>query len=144
MSVKKFFFRSSAVRVVLVLAVGLFAVLILAKAIPGAILNKNSFEEIDAYIEKKMKSLNIPGAALAIVEGDKIVHFRGFGLARPDGETPAPQTPFILGSITKSFTALAVMQLVEAGKIEHWRPYFQGYEVDTACVHTGRHAARCV
>jgi len=46
------------------------------------------------------------------------VHLRVFGKARPGGETPAPHTPFFIGSVTKSFTALAVMQLVEAGKIE--------------------------
>ena len=65
-----------------------------------------------------MKRLNIPGAALAIVEGDQIVHLCGFGQARPGGEAPIPQTPFFIGSLTKSFTALGVMQLVEAGKIE--------------------------
>jgi CubicO group peptidase (beta-lactamase class C family) len=74
--------------------------------------------EIDSYIEQQMARLNIPGAALAIVEGDQIVHQRGFGRARPGGESPSPQTPFVLGSITKSFTALAVMQLVETGKID--------------------------
>ena len=38
--------------------------------------------------------------------------------ARPGGEEPTPHTPFIIGSLTKSFTALAVMQLVEDGKVE--------------------------
>jgi CubicO group peptidase (beta-lactamase class C family) len=76
------------------------------------------FDEIDAYVQRQTDRLNIPGAALAIVEGDQMVHFRGFGRARPGGGAPAAQTPFVLGSITKSFTALAVMQLVEAGKVE--------------------------
>jgi len=75
-------------------------------------------EAIDAYIEEQMRRLHIPGASLAIVDGDKIVHLRGFGRARPHGEAPAPQTLFPVGSVTKSFTALAVMQLVEAGKID--------------------------
>ncbi len=60
----------------------------------------------------------MPGAALAVVEDERIVHTRGFGRARPGGGAPSPQTPFVLGSTTKSFTALAVMQLVEAGKID--------------------------
>jgi len=73
---------------------------------------------VDAYVEEQMHRLNIPGVSLAIVEGDEIVHLRGFGQARLDGEAPSPQTPFLIGSLTKSFTALAVMQLVEAGKID--------------------------
>jgi CubicO group peptidase (beta-lactamase class C family) len=76
-----------------------------------------SFDVIDDYVEQQMRRLNIPGASLAIVVGDRIVHERGFGKARPGGEVPTSQTPFVLGSTTKSFTALAVMQLVEAGKI---------------------------
>lgn len=80
-------------------------------------VNDNSYDVIDAYIKAQMQRLHIPGASLAIIEGDKIVHLRGFGRARPGGEAPTPQTPFFIGSITKSITALAVMQLVEAGKI---------------------------
>lgn len=77
-----------------------------------------SYETIDAFVEDQMRRLHIPGAALAIVEGDRMVHLRGFGRARPEGEVPTPQTPFFIGSLTKSLTALAVMQLVEAGMIE--------------------------
>ena len=56
--------------------------------------SSTSFDAIDAYVEGQMHRLNIPGVSLAIVEGDKIVHLRGFGQARPDGEAPSPQTPF--------------------------------------------------
>ncbi len=77
-----------------------------------------SYDGINTYIEQSMRHLNIPGVSLAIVEGDRIVHLRGFGKARPGGEAPTSQTPFYIGSLTKSFTALAVMQLVEAGKVE--------------------------
>jgi CubicO group peptidase (beta-lactamase class C family) len=82
------------------------------------ISTSSSYDEIDAYIDQQMQRLNLPGVSLAIVEGDQIVHLRGFGRARPGGEVPSPQTPFFIGSTTKSFTALAVMQLVETGKID--------------------------
>jgi CubicO group peptidase (beta-lactamase class C family) len=78
----------------------------------------SSYAAIDAYVEEQRRRLNIPGISLAVVEGDRVTHTRGFGKARPGGETPSPQTPFFIGSLTKSFTALAVMQLVEAGKVE--------------------------
>jgi CubicO group peptidase (beta-lactamase class C family) len=80
--------------------------------------NGASYDAIDAYVEGQMRRLKVPGVALAIVEGDRVVHLRGFGRAHPGGEAPTPQTPFFIGSLTKSFTALAVMQLVEAGKID--------------------------
>jgi CubicO group peptidase (beta-lactamase class C family) len=62
--------------------------------------------------------MGIPGVALAIVKDDQILYLKGYGQADPSGRPMTPQTPLILGSITKSFTALAVMQLVEAGKVE--------------------------
>lgn len=102
-------------------------------------------DAIDAYIEQQMRRLDIPGASLAIVEGDRIVHLRGFGRARPGGEAPSPQTPFFIGSTTKSFTALAVMQLVEAGKVEldapvqRYLPWFRVADPRPSAQMTVRH-----
>ncbi|MBI5033962.1 MAG: beta-lactamase family protein [Chloroflexi bacterium] len=79
---------------------------------------KMDFAAIDAFIETQRKDLSIPGMALGIVQGDQIVHLQSFGVADSSGRKVTPQTPFYIGSLTKSFTALAVMQLVEAGKIE--------------------------
>jgi len=104
-----------------------------------------SYDAIDAYIEKQMQRLNIPGVSLAIVEGGQIVHLRGFGQARPGGETPTPQTPFFIGSLTKSLTALAVMQLAEAGKVEldapvqRYLPWFRVADPQASAQITVRH-----
>lgn len=102
------------------LLVGAALVLTLRRktAPPGAVSNSSPYGALDAYVEGEMRRLNIPGVSLAVVEGDRIVHLRGFGSARPGGEPPTPLTPFVLGSTTKSFTALAIMQLVERGEIE--------------------------
>ncbi len=75
------------------------------------------FVAIDAYIAQEMRDLHIPGLALGIVHNDEIVHLQGFGVADPSGRVVTPQTPFILASASKSFTALAIMQLVEDGKV---------------------------
>jgi CubicO group peptidase (beta-lactamase class C family) len=89
------------------------------------------FEAVDTYISTRMKELGIPGAALVIVQGDQIVHLKAFGVADASGRPVTPQTPFFTGSTGKSFTALAIMQLVEAGKIkldvpvQTYLPWFQ-------------------
>ncbi|HEX9331833.1 MAG TPA: serine hydrolase domain-containing protein [Anaerolineales bacterium] len=75
------------------------------------------FDSVDTYIRTRMKELGIPGAALVIVQGDHIVHLKAFGVADASGRPVTPQTPFFTGSTGKSFTALAIMQLVEAGKV---------------------------
>src|SRR6266545_5174594 len=76
-----------------------------------------NFAAVDTYISTRMKELGIPGAALVIVQGDQIVHLKAFGVADASGRPVTPQTPFFTGSTGKSFTALAIMQLVEAGKV---------------------------
>ncbi len=141
MNVKKFIFPSLLVCTALALTPRLFAQPASAKTDADSV----SHEAIDAYVEQQMQSLNIPGASLAIVEGDKIVHLRGFGQARPGGEAPSPQTPFFIGSLTKSFTALAMMQLVEAGKIEldapiqRYLPWFRVANLQASAQITVRH-----
>jgi CubicO group peptidase (beta-lactamase class C family) len=141
MSIKKLLFPSLLVCAVLALILRLFAKPASAKPV----FDSGSYEEIDAYIEKQLNALNVPGASLAIVEGDQIVHVKGFGVSGPDGKTPTPQTPFSICSLTKSFTALAVMQLVEAGKIEldapvqHYLPWFTLADPQAATQITVRH-----
>ncbi len=73
---------------------------------------------IDAYISAQMQTNHIPGVALGLVHNDQVMHVQGFGTADSTGRAVTTHTPFILASVSKSFTALAVMQLVEAGKVE--------------------------
>ncbi|MFL5972159.1 MAG: serine hydrolase domain-containing protein [Gaiellaceae bacterium] len=78
----------------------------------------SSFAEIESFVQDEMAAQRIPGLALGIVEGDRTAYVRGFGRADDSGNEVTPQTPFIIGSVSKSFTALAVMQLVEAKRVE--------------------------
>ena len=97
----------------------LFAVLLaLLVAAPLHAAGGPDFAAIDAYIEQELKRSGLPGMALAIVKDGQVVHVRGFGRAHPNGDPVTPETPFLIGSLTKSFTALAVMQLAEAGLLE--------------------------
>ncbi len=84
----------------------------------GFSLDQVDKDRIDAYIQARMEAAGIPGLALGVVYGDQVVYLKGYGVAGPDGRPVTPQTPFILGSTSKSFTALAIMQLVEAGQID--------------------------
>lgn len=101
--------------------------------------------KIDAYVEAAMDRLHIPGAALAIVKGDRTVYLKGYGISGPDQAPVTPQTPFVLGSTSKSFIALAVMQLAEAGKIEldapvqRYLPYFRTADEAASSQITVRH-----
>lgn len=99
---------------------------------------------IDSYIEREMASNGIPGLALAITRGDEVLAVRGYGAAR-DGQPVTPATQFYTGSLSKSFTAVAVMQLVEEGKIDldqpvqAYLPTFTTTDPDSAARITVRH-----
>lgn len=59
-----------------------------------------------------------PGAAVAVISNGKILFTAGYGMADVEkAVSNTPQTIFRLASVTKSFTAMAVLQLVEAGKL---------------------------
>jgi CubicO group peptidase (beta-lactamase class C family) len=102
------------------------ACLIALLALPFSVLsvsaaghsNEPDIASIDAYISAQMLAHHLPGVALGLVHNDQIMHLRGFGSADSSGRAVTPHTPFILASVSKSFTALATMQLVEAGKLE--------------------------
>lgn len=103
------------------------------------------FTAIDVHVERQMRELNIPGLALAIVQDDRVVHLKGFGVAGPDGRAVTGQTPFKIASIAKPMTGVAVMQLVEAGKldldapVQRYLPWFRVADPAASAQITPRH-----
>jgi CubicO group peptidase (beta-lactamase class C family) len=103
------------------------------------------FKEIENFVRDEMAAQRVPGLALGIVDGDQISYVRGFGTADDDGTEVTPRTPFIIGSVSKSLTALAVMQLVEANRIEldapvqRYLPWFRVADEKASAEITVRH-----
>jgi CubicO group peptidase (beta-lactamase class C family) len=103
------------------------------------------YASIERFVQDEMAAQRIPGLALAIVKDDRIAYMRGFGKADDSGRAVTPQTPFIIGSVSKSFTALAIMQLVEAGKVEldapvqRYVPWFRVADEKASAEITVRH-----
>lgn len=73
---------------------------------------------IDALVKARMKSTATPGAALALFENGQIIYAKGYGRADEFDREITPDTPFNLGSLTKSFTALVMAQLAEEGRLD--------------------------
>lgn len=74
---------------------------------------------LESFIFDKMADTRLPGLSIALVKDDEVVYARGFGQRDLAHGLPAtPDTLYGIGSVTKSFTALAIMQLVEKGLLE--------------------------
>ncbi|MGV3135122.1 serine hydrolase [Brevibacillus agri] len=75
-----------------------------------------SFEE---YAQNLLSKAKITGAAVGLAEQGQLEYFHGFGLAddTADAQELTADTVFGIGSVTKSFTCVAIMQLQEAGKL---------------------------
>ncbi|MFD1935972.1 serine hydrolase domain-containing protein [Nonomuraea mangrovi] len=80
---------------------------------------------VDAYVEDYREKTGLPGVAVAIIKGTKVVHAAGYGKTA-SGAPVTVDTPMAVASVSKSFTSLAVMQLVEKGAVELDRPV-RGY-----------------
>jgi CubicO group peptidase (beta-lactamase class C family) len=75
-------------------------------------------DPVDDYVAAKMAAKSIPGLVLAVIRDGRVVKQRAYGYANLELKVPATlDTSFILASTTKVFTAAAIMQLVEQGKI---------------------------
>lgn len=76
----------------------------------------NKFEEL---ITSLMQSSKIPSIAINVIEKDKIIYSKAFGSRKIKGNVKAtPDTLYGIGSVTKSFTCLAIMQLAEKKKLD--------------------------
>ncbi|MED1945090.1 MULTISPECIES: serine hydrolase [Brevibacillus] len=83
-------------------------------------LTAPSIEQVvDPVMKNEMNNLHIPGAAIVITQGDRILFKKGYGFADVEQQIPVDpeRTVFRIGSVTKSLTATAAMQLVEKGKL---------------------------
>jgi D-alanyl-D-alanine carboxypeptidase len=75
-------------------------------------------EAIDAYVTKTLAARGFPGASVAVIQDGKVVLAKGYGLADTQKSVPATeQTIHQLASVTKPFTAMATLLLVDEGKI---------------------------
>jgi CubicO group peptidase (beta-lactamase class C family) len=78
-----------------------------------------SFARFESFILDKITETRLPGLSAAIIEGDQVVWSRGFGFRNLEqGLAATPHSLYCIGSLTKSFTCLAIMQLAEAGKLK--------------------------
>lgn len=87
-----------------------------------------SVPELSAFddaITSAMAAWNLPGGQLAIARDDQLVYSRAFGFASvEDGETVEPRSLFRIASNSKPITAVAILQLVEAGDLALDTPVF--------------------
>jgi CubicO group peptidase (beta-lactamase class C family) len=73
---------------------------------------------LDAWTAHSVMSQHLPSVALTVVHGERPVWSKAYGYADVDAKAPAtPQTRYRIGSITKTFTALAILQLHDEGKL---------------------------
>ncbi|MCW4027235.1 MAG: serine hydrolase [Candidatus Bathyarchaeota archaeon] len=76
-------------------------------------------ERFEAEVAAAMTGMHIPGMSVSIVKDGSVIYTRGFGARNLERNLPAtPDTLYGIGSCTKSFTALAIMQLAEKGKLD--------------------------
>ncbi|MBT32389.1 MAG: hypothetical protein CMO01_22225 [Thalassobius sp.] len=92
-------------------------------------------DSLDQYIEQLVIELEAPGFGISIVQDGKVIYSKGFGTRTLDKNEPVDaNTLFAIGSISKSFTPIAIAMLIDEGKLS-WDdkvikhiPYFQLYD----------------
>lgn len=76
-------------------------------------------DKVDSYVQKAMAERHIPGLSLAVIMDGVPVKVKGYGMSNLEHKIPVnPETIFQSGSIAKQFTATAILQLKEEGKLK--------------------------
>lgn len=86
---------------------------------------------VDSFVEGYLDRHGLVGAAVAVVKDGRVVYTAGYGDA--NGGAATAHTPMAIGSVSKPFTAFAVLQLVDAGKVRLDDPvveYLPELEID--------------
>lgn len=83
-----------------------------AKGSDASFDKTNIYAKIDNYLQKCVENAHIPAMSVSIVDKNQVLFSSNYG------QCTSSDTPFWLGSVSKSFTAVCVMQLAEQGKID--------------------------
>jgi D-alanyl-D-alanine carboxypeptidase len=96
---------------------------------------KSAFQRLSELIERHLPTLNAPGIAIGITHRERTLRADVFGLANQEaGTPPTPETLFQIGSISKSFTSIVLLQLQEQGLLDINDPvtkYLPWFEVQS-------------
>jgi D-alanyl-D-alanine carboxypeptidase len=88
--------------------------------------SSKSTQLLDDRVKGIMERQHIPGMAVVVIKDGQVQELKGYGVADIDTKAPVtPETKFPIGSLTKQFTAMAIMVLVEEGKVELDKPISQ-------------------
>lgn len=88
-------------------------------SVPAAEPYKAAVAELEALVRREVDDKKLPAVSVALVDDQKVVWAAGFGFQDRDRKTPATaQTVYRVGSVSKLYTDVAVMQLVEEGKLD--------------------------
>lgn len=92
-----------------------------AVSAPAQLSEQDLEQWLNGLVPEALDSTGIPGAVISVVAEDKIIAARGYGQARtgtPGTEADPEDTVFRIASVSKTITAMAVMQLVERGELD--------------------------
>lgn len=108
--------------------------------------------DVDSFVRSEMARQQVPGVALAVVKGGRVVKSAGYGLANVELNVPVTASSiFQSGSVGKQFTAVAVMMQVEDGRLglddsiaaffpgapDSWKKIHRPSSADAHVRHTG-------
>jgi CubicO group peptidase (beta-lactamase class C family) len=89
----------------------------------SATVAKPNLGDFDDYVNQALRDWRVPGAAVAVVQGDKVILLKGYGYRDLEKQLPVtPNTLFAIGSITKSFTVSALGMEMDEGKVDWDKP----------------------
>ncbi|MEA1648861.1 serine hydrolase domain-containing protein [Nitrospirillum sp. BR 11164] len=102
---------------------GALALLLMAAPVASTMADPVPATAIDRDVAAALRRLGVPGAAVQAIRQGTVIYTKAFGsLDASNGAPVRPDTYFEIGSITKQFTAAAILQLQEAGKLRVDRP----------------------
>ncbi len=95
----------------------------LSREVSPKVKAKQALAGFDEIVERGLKELNVPGAAVAVVKDDEVILAKGYGFRDVENEIPmTADTLLAIGSASKAFTTFAMGVLVDAGKLEWEKP----------------------